>query len=199
MADSITSPVDVDDWTIFDDAYAGLLGTDIAVYWAYRCPLEDDLDDLAAFVRVPWSAIRSQAFPNERTVERAIKRLAEAKYMYCHVDREDGEVLAYITAEAIAGYRDLFDRARHDRAQAIIDEIRDRQTSTARERGYRKTPIPAGLRWEVWQRDDFTCRQCGSRADLAVDHIIPESKGGPLELENLQTLCRSCNSRKGAR
>ena len=25
---------------------------------------------------------------------------------------------------------------------------------------------------------------------------VPESKGGPMVLDNLQTLCRSCNSRK---
>jgi hypothetical protein len=63
----------------------------------------------------------------------------------------------------------------------------------------RKMPIPTVLRWEVWVRDNFTCKHCGSRRDLSVDHIIAESKGGPMELSNLQTLCRSCNSRKGAR
>jgi len=62
-----------------------------------------------------------------------------------------------------------------------------------------KVPIPKNVRWAVWERDDFTCRHCGSRSDLAVDHIIPESAGGAAVLTNLQTLCRSCNSRKGTR
>lgn len=61
-----------------------------------------------------------------------------------------------------------------------------------------KVVIPDDLRWKVWERDDFTCRHCGSRRFLSVDHIHPESKGGTLALDNLQTLCRSCNSRKGA-
>jgi hypothetical protein len=60
-----------------------------------------------------------------------------------------------------------------------------------------KTPIPAELRWQVWERDNFTCRECGTRRNLSVDHIIPEVADGPMTLENLQTLCRSCNSRKG--
>ncbi len=60
-----------------------------------------------------------------------------------------------------------------------------------------KTSIPPDLRWEVWERDNFTCRMCGVRRHLRVDHIIPESKGGPTELDNLQTLCRTCNSKKG--
>ena len=60
----------------------------------------------------------------------------------------------------------------------------------------RKVHIPSELRWTVWERDNFTCK-CGSRKFLSVDHIIPESQGGTLELDNLRTLCRSCNSKKG--
>jgi 5-methylcytosine-specific restriction endonuclease McrA len=66
-------------------------------------------------------------------------------------------------------------------------------------REYKKETIPAELRWAVWERDNFTCRHCGSRRNLTVDHIYPESKGGKLTMENCQTLCKPCNSRKGAR
>jgi 5-methylcytosine-specific restriction protein A len=62
-----------------------------------------------------------------------------------------------------------------------------------------KTPIPPELRWRVWERDNFTCQNCGSRKHLAVDHILAESKGGMMVLSNLQTLCGRCNSKKGAR
>lgn len=34
---------------------------------------------------------------------------------------------------------------------------------------------------------------------LSLDHIHPYSLGGEDTLGNLQTLCRPCNSRKGAR
>lgn len=59
-----------------------------------------------------------------------------------------------------------------------------------------KVSIPHSLKWKVWDRDNFTCKHCGEREDLSVDHIMPESFGGTLELDNLQTLCRSCNSKK---
>jgi len=62
---------------------------------------------------------------------------------------------------------------------------------------YEKVKIPAKLRWQVWKRDNFTCQKCGARENLTVDHIKPESSGGPLDLENSQTLCRRCNSSKG--
>lgn len=32
---------------------------------------------------------------------------------------------------------------------------------------------------------------------LTVDHIIPKSKGGPDDLENLQPMCTKCNTKKG--
>jgi len=56
--------------------------------------------------------------------------------------------------------------------------------------------IPPGLRWAVWERDNFTCKHCGSRTILEVDHVIPVSKGGITTLSNLQTLCSACNRGK---
>lgn len=34
---------------------------------------------------------------------------------------------------------------------------------------------------------------------LHVDHIVPVSRGGLSEMDNLQTLCATCNFGKGAR
>lgn len=64
---------------------------------------------------------------------------------------------------------------------------------------YQKQPIPNDLRWAVWERDNFTCRDCGTRKNLTIDHIYPESRGGELTMENAQTLCKSCNSKKGVK
>ena len=55
------------------------------------------------------------------------------------------------------------------------------------------------LRWHVLQRDRFTCCACGATpaltpgVELHVDHIAPWSKGGETVIENLQTLCATCN------
>jgi 5-methylcytosine-specific restriction endonuclease McrA len=64
---------------------------------------------------------------------------------------------------------------------------------------YKKAPIPADIRWAVWERDNYTCQHCGSRRNLTVDHVFPEVKGGEMTMDNAQTLCKSCNSRKGPR
>lgn len=51
----------------------------------------------------------------------------------------------------------------------------------------------------VWDRDGWECVSCGSHRNLTVDHIVPVARGGSDDLTNLQTLCGSCNSSKGAR
>jgi len=64
---------------------------------------------------------------------------------------------------------------------------------------YVKATIPATLRAQVFERDLYRCKHCTTHLNLTVDHVVPESQGGPTVLKNLQTLCRSCNSRKGTR
>lgn len=59
--------------------------------------------------------------------------------------------------------------------------------------------IDPEVRAEVYRRDGYRCLHCGATDRLSLDHIWPYSKGGTDDIENLQTLCRPCNSRKGAR
>lgn len=54
------------------------------------------------------------------------------------------------------------------------------------------------VRSRIFARDGHHCLRCGSPEELTVDHIKPVVKGGGDEDENLQTLCRKCNSAKGA-
>ena len=60
-----------------------------------------------------------------------------------------------------------------------------------------KIKVMPGIRWQVFQRDNWKCVACGRSAEdeiiLHVDHITPRSKGGRDELDNYQTLCNICN------
>jgi hypothetical protein len=62
-----------------------------------------------------------------------------------------------------------------------------------------RAPIPADVRAFVFDRDEHACRRCGDTEDLTLDHIHPWSVGGTDTPDNLQVLCRPCNSSKGAR
>ncbi len=65
--------------------------------------------------------------------------------------------------------------------------------------------MTARLRGWIKDRDNHTCLHCGISVTaephllLEVDHIIPLSRGGLSEPNNLQTLCWRCNRTKGAK
>jgi len=76
--------------------------------------------------------------------------------------------------------------------------------STARAMRQRERNLmTASVRMNVLQRDSFRCQMCGATASdgatLHIDHIVPISRGGRTSLENLQTLCDSCNLGKSNR
>jgi len=88
-----------------------------------------------------------------------------------------------------------FEQDRYDREHNEIRLIRQKRVRCK----CKKESIPSDFRWTVFERDNFTCQKCGSRRNLSVDHIFPESMGGKLTMENAQTLCKHCNSKKGAK
>ena len=51
----------------------------------------------------------------------------------------------------------------------------------------------------VMKKSDSRCVYCASDEDLQIDHILPHSRGGTNDLNNLQMLCRKCNLSKGAK
>lgn len=66
-------------------------------------------------------------------------------------------------------------------------------------RKQRTKKIAPTTRLRIYERDGYACLHCGTHVSLTIDHIVPVSKGGAHDDDNLQTLCRSCNSRKGAK
>lgn len=51
----------------------------------------------------------------------------------------------------------------------------------------------------IFTRDKHTCAYCNAKENLTVDHIIPQSRNGKDEWENLITSCLKCNLKKGNR
>jgi len=52
----------------------------------------------------------------------------------------------------------------------------------------------------IFKRDNHECVYCGRRdldkKSLTIDHVIPQSHGGPNTWENLVTACKKCNGEK---
>lgn len=43
------------------------------------------------------------------------------------------------------------------------------------------------------------CAYCGATDNMSIDHVVPLSRGGTHDVDNLLPACRSCNSSKGNR
>ena len=84
----------------------------------------------------------------------------------------------------------------------------------------KRKKIPFKIYLEIAKRDDLICKICGLRGKFKIftlegnkirmgvffknkrfeiDHIIPVSRGGKDELENLRLSCIRCNRSKGSK
>lgn len=68
----------------------------------------------------------------------------------------------------------------------------------------RRGAISGKITSEEWldlcQRYENKCLSCKKEGiKLTVDHVVPISKGGSNTIDNVQPLCRSCNSKKGTK
>jgi hypothetical protein len=52
-------------------------------------------------------------------------------------------------------------------------------------------------RKEIKEKWENQCAYCGSKENLTIDHIVPQSKGGTDFTKNVVCCCHSCNQSKG--
>lgn len=83
----------------------------------------------------------------------------------------------------------------------LINALQSKLTASAFAKEQRNL-MTKKLREFIKKRDNFTCCSCGNSVEkepnllLEIDHIIPVSKGGFTQEDNLQTLCWKCNRAK---
>tara|TARA_B100001175_G_scaffold32784_1_gene23932 strand:- start:668 stop:1237 length:570 start_codon:yes stop_codon:yes gene_type:complete len=63
----------------------------------------------------------------------------------------------------------------------------------------RQQSNPNFTRFNVFLRDKFSCQYCASKNELTFDHLLPRSKGGKTDWDNVVTACSACNVKKGGR
>lgn len=79
-----------------------------------------------------------------------------------------------------------------------------RMPSVIRLTEFRRIPYQtrALSRKNILLRDRCTCQFCGRvcpAAELTLDHVIPRSRGGHTDWDNLVACCHACNNLKGDR
>ena len=59
--------------------------------------------------------------------------------------------------------------------------------------------IETKIMWEVFRRDNFTCRYCSNdKVPMTVDHVVLWEEMGPSVPMNLITSCKKCNNARGS-
>ena len=98
--------------------------------------------------------------------------------------------------------QDLFSNFPISSLHAMFDPILKARFEI--ERGQRKKLL-ASLRQQVKRRDGTVCAYCAAEGGKVygpdkkpwhIDHVVPRSKGGKDELDNLVLACASCNIAK---
>lgn len=123
----------------------------------------------------------------------------ELRALYCDQQMSAAQIaksLSVDIATVIKWVKEAGIQARSIKEAAIISGRARRRGARAKNRG-----VTPRLRYLVLARDGFKCCACGRSPKehgvvLHVDHIIPESKGGSDEIDNLQSLCDDCNQGK---
>ena len=98
--------------------------------------------------------------------------------------------------EAFVQYINTEEPTIHTEQPAVVSE---QKSNTATQKHKTNRDVNLRLRFLVMQRDNFKCCICGASpakdpsVELHIDHVIPWSKGGETEINNLQTLCSKCN------
>lgn len=96
-------------------------------------------------------------------------------------------------------YYDLW-AARPRELDKLMDEFpsRPRSPLDRARAAFDKSPERKLLRAQI-ANGMHVCANCTRPDELTVDHIVALAVGGTNDMDNLQILCRSCNSRKGIR
>jgi len=139
------------------------------------------LDAYSEFMYLTWDSEDSttQWSVDDDTFEKTRKKLSLLR-KFKIIDGEDHRIARYsLRRQRLNHYQYIWKMEDKRRQQANIF-IAKKKTRDA-----------------VFKKYGERCVECGSYIDLTMDHIIPVSKGGEDIIENLQPLCKSCNSKKG--
>ena len=79
----------------------------------------------------------------------------------------------------------------------IIDIITKYKENIVYDKPINKKYVSKIKRSIIFKIHGNNCLSCGKTSDIAIDHILPKSQKGNNSIDNLQVLCRSCNSSKG--
>lgn len=98
-------------------------------------------------------------------------------------------------------YRNRTKEQKKQYNKRYIQEHPEKISAKTQKRRARERSADGFFTEEEWKavcvKYNYTCLRCGKTGKMTPDHVVPLSKGGTSFIDNIQPLCRSCNSSKG--
>lgn len=116
------------------------------------------------------------------------------RWYAAHADNErerSKQVMRRLRAEDPERERATQRRYRENNIEAV--RARERERTNARRALQPWSPELACLMAELVEQ---SCTYCGATDNITIDHVVPLSRGGKHEAQNLAPACYSCNSSK---
>lgn len=142
------------------------------------------IDEIEEFSLSTW-ATDTYAFEHWRE-EKSLDEYEQSLYKILNGKYADDEIKEKIKAEFV-----WIEAKRQQSAEKIAKKAYSQRRRSQFANNYDQ------LMLSLIHRDGYKCAVCGAIEDLSIDHIIPLSKGGSDEIDNLRILCRTHNSAKG--
>lgn len=77
-----------------------------------------------------------------------------------------------------------------------VNHIKEKNTYNYRRKQASRKTSNKKFREKIFLSKWYNCSKCWSNKDITIDHIVPVKKWWSDEINNLQIMCRSCNSSK---
>lgn len=173
-----------------------------------KCSQKKPIDSYTIDVRYadghyPWCAECRSGWRKGR-VERQLQQQRAWRRINLDRSREQGRANYHKHKDRIAPKRRAYDRNRY---HSDPDYRRRKDIQTA-EKNRRRRALLYGIdtahhteqEWlDLCAYYDHRCLCCGEQKPLSRDHVVPVTSGGLDTIENIQPLCKVCNSRKNNR
>ncbi len=180
-----------------------------------NCSRRQAEEKLSTYFAGP-SDLKEFKFKAPRELEQKLESLMD-EYSHQNFDRDLGnliEILVDHDLKRIEKRRNGPVRKAQPKSQTTAATSANTQANTqaksspqaSKKPGSKRTQISITKKREVWSRSGKSCtftdpisgKRCDATHALEFDHIIPLSKGGSNDLENLTILCDAHNRWKGA-
>jgi 5-methylcytosine-specific restriction endonuclease McrA len=142
----------------------------------------------------------------------AAVRVVSARRAFCMlfnrlaeiVAMEDGGYVSYDfdTWRELSEYRAKYEREHHEWVRCVKFELAvPRIVRLLFYDRLPRQPVKFNRR-NIYARDRSRCQYCGRKfptSELSLDHIVPKSRGGHADWDNVVCCCVQCNVQKGGR